>query len=650
MSRPLAPHTEATPEYDDGRLASTARHAALPSQPVALHSRPLHERESSMSRYPLLAQASSAPMASQSPAIALPEESSRALHAQPGLSSKMSGPRLGYFADERRDVPALLPHSNTRVQDHAVSSRIAAPGPEMARMEPLSSHGYRGVDVHGSPLLSSQSTAALAHQPYVQSLAQTQAQPPSLMSHGSHSRQTSLTKPPSSPGQVFGRHDPDRSHIRRDSAGQRSFYPPPVPHAGLSQQAPVLSSPREPLRRTLTPVEPEPPRQVPAKRSNIMSILNDEPEEPQPRKRFASDQASVTSAIDSPSRPAYMGSSSLPQTNSRQEEPGLSASQHKVSAYSQSHPYLPPSRPYSEYPSYNTVSGTSGSAGSTDWLGRFDPRGQQQSQQPSSAAAPPNSRPPTTLASQPPFSPFASSQTQNQMLPNLNAPSPAPTPSPAPVSQRPPYQASVYAPSPAPPPGGPREIPSQGPMYRSAVSSPTPRNGHITYPTRPGLSSTSSYGPTAAQTAPVSAHVSGTPQQHPSGPTGYQHVQPLVAHQPQPHRPPLGLAGAHYGRNTPPPPQPPASRMAPLSGPGPQQIGRSYTPPTVLQPNPTGGLAYAQGGPGNPHSLQARPPGPGSLNEPIPGPGPHGSPAHHRVYSQGSNPFPGPLPSQHPSR
>jgi hypothetical protein len=32
-------------------------------------------------------------------------------------------------------------------------------------------------------------------------------------------------------------------------------------------------------------------RQVPAKRSNIMSILNDEPEEPQPRKRFASEQA-----------------------------------------------------------------------------------------------------------------------------------------------------------------------------------------------------------------------------------------------------------------------------------------------------------------------------------------------------------------------
>ncbi|KAL4914656.1 hypothetical protein BDW62DRAFT_190051 [Aspergillus aurantiobrunneus] len=640
-SRPLAPHTEATPEVEDSRLAPTARHAALSSQPTPVHARPLHERELSMSRFPPLAQASSAQVAPHSPAMALTEDTSRAIHAQPG--PRMQGPRLGYFADDRREIS----HATPQAYDNPISTRpVAVSAPD--------SQGFRatGVDAHRPPLPLGQSATAPAHQPYLQSLTQPHAQPPSLMSCGSHSRQPSLTKPPGSPVQGLGTHEPEMSHIRRDSMGQRSFYPLSAPHVGMPQPPSALSPLREPLRTTLAPVEtPEPPRQVPAKRSNIMSILNDEPEEPQPRKRFASDQApSISSATaNSPSRPVYSGSSSLLQPSSRQEESILSASQPKSSAYPAQNQYLPPSRTYSEYPSYNPVPGTSGTSGNTDWLGRFDPRAPHQSQHPSSAPAPPSSgRPTTTPAPQPPYSPFASHQNpSSQMLPNLNAPSPAPTPPPQPTSQRPSYPASVYglsAATPTQPTGGSRDISSQGAMYRSAISSPTPHQ--IGYPSRSGLSSTSSYSSTA-QTVPVSAHMPGTPQQHPSGPPGYQHVQPMPGHQPQPHRPHLGLAGAHYGRNT-PPPQPQASRMAPMSGAGPQQIGRSYTPPTVLQPNHTGGMAYAPSGPGNPHPLQARP-GPGSLNEPMPGP--HGGPSHHRVYSQGSNnPFPGPLPSQHPTR
>ncbi|KAL4787036.1 hypothetical protein BJX76DRAFT_319830 [Aspergillus varians] len=645
MSRPLAPHTEATPEIEDSRLAPTARHGALSSQPVSLHARPLHEREPSISRYPPLAQASSAPMAPHSPAMALTEETSRGIHAQSGLPSRMQGPRLGFFPDDRRDPP---PTVLSRPHDHSISSRqAAASGPEITRMEPLHSQGFRaaGMDVHGSPLLPGQSVPP--HQPYLQSLAQPHAQPPSLMSHGSHSRQPSLTKPPGSPSQGLGRHEPEMSHIRRDSIGQRSFYPLSASHVGMSQPPPVMSPSKEPLLTALTPVEtPEPPRQVPAKRSNIMSILNDEPEEPQPRKRFASDQASSipSATANSPSRPVYTGGSSIAQPSSRQEESILTVSHQKGSAYPHQNQYLPLSRPYSDYSSYNP--GPSGTSGNTDWLGRFDPRAQ-----PSSAPPPPGSRPPTTLTPQPPYSPFAPSQTpSSQMLPNLNAPSPAPTPPPVQASQRPTYPGSVYAPSPAPhtqSAGGSRDIPSQGPLYRSTISSPTPRNGHISYSSRPGLSSTSSYGSTA-QTVPVSTHMPGTPQQHPSGLPGYHHVQPMVSHQPQPHRSHLGLAGVNYGRNT-PPPQAQSSRMAPLAGTASQQIGRSYTPPTVMQPNPTGGMTYAPSGHGNPHPLQARAPGPGAMNELVPGP--HGGSAHHRVYSQGSNnPFPGSLPSQHPTR
>ncbi|CEN60660.1 Putative MYB family transcription factor [Aspergillus calidoustus] len=630
MTRPLAPHTEATPELDDGRLVSHVKHPALSSQPGPLHGRPLHEREhsiSSLSRYPPLAQASTAPMATHSPALALADETSRTIHSHTGLPPRMQGPRMGYFADDKRDT--VFPHATPRSHEHPLSSRpVAVSASEMARMEPVHGQGFRtsGVDVHGSPLLPGHSATVQSHQPYMQSLAQPHNQPPpSLMPSGSHSRQHSLTKAPSSPGQNFGRHEHEMSHIRRESVGQRPFYPLHSA-AGLSQPAPVLSPTRDPMRSGLMPIEPlEPPRQVPAKRSNIMSILNDEPEEPQPRKRFASDQASsvpAATANSSPSRPVYTGSSSLPQpTPSRQEESIFSASQPKGPGYAQQSPYLPPSRNYPEYGSYGSASGAPGPAGNTDWLGRFDPRGQQQSQQPASAPPPP-SRSATTLAPQPTYSPFASSQNaSSQPLPHLNAQSPAPTPSPAPPSQRPAYPTSVYAPSPAAHAqsagAGSRELPSQTPMYRSAINSPTTRNSHMAYPSRPGLSSASSYGST-------SGHVSGTPQQHPGGAQGYSHVQPMVnaVQQPQPHRPALGLSGAQYGRSTPP-----------LPGPGVQQIGRPYTPPAILQQNPTGGMAYAPSGPVNPHTLQTRPSGP--LSDAVPGP------SHHRVYS---------LPSQHPPR
>ncbi|KAL2828022.1 hypothetical protein BDW59DRAFT_53639 [Aspergillus cavernicola] len=659
MSRPLAPHTEATPEIDDSRLGPTARHAGVSSQPGLLHTRPSHERERSISRYPPLAQASSTPMAPHSPVLALADETSRAIHAQTGLPPRMQGPRMGYFADDRHDVPApILPHATPRPHDHSISARQATVSTsEMTRLEPLHSQGYRtsGVDVHGSPLLPGQSVPAQPHQPYLQSLSQSQAQPPpALMPPASHSRQHSLNNPPGSPVQGLGRHEREMSHprhIRRESVGQRSFYPLHGSHGGFPQPIPVLSPSREHARPGLMPVEPpEPPRHVPAKRSNIMSILNDEPEEPQPRKRFASDQASTIPAItaSSPSRPVYTGNASLPQsTPSRQEESSLLASQPKGSGYPQMSSYLPPSRAYPEYPSYGSVPGTSGPAGNTDWLGRFDPRGQQQSQQPSSAPPPPNNRPPTTLAPQPSYSTFASSQTPSgQTLPNLNAPSPAP--SPAPPSQRPSYPASVYTPSPAPHPQSAgatsRDLSSQGPIYRQTMNSPTPRNSHITYASRPGLTPTSSYGSTAP-TAPT-LHMPSTPQHHPSAPPGYPQMQPMVSamHHPQPHRTTLGMMGPQYGRSTPPPQQ--RNAMASLPGPSAHQMGRSYSPPPILQPNPTGGMAYAPNGPGSAHPLQARPSGPGSLTDVVRVP--HG---HHRVYSQGSNgQFPGPLPSQHPPR
>ncbi|KAB8264632.1 hypothetical protein BDV32DRAFT_117323 [Aspergillus pseudonomiae] len=672
MPRPLAPHTEgAAPEPDEARVVSKSKHTAPSPQTVPLHARPPPEKERNVSRYPPLAQAST-PMA---PGPVFSEDFSRARAHQASLPPRAPGPRLGYFQEERREMQTtVLPHTTTRPQETPISARqTPVPAPDMARMEPIHSQGYRtsGVDVHGSPLLPTQGTLPSTQQSYMQHQPQ-----PSLMPTGSHSRQPSGTKPPSSPAQPLQKQEQDMSPIRHDHISQRSYYPLPGQHVGLSQPPPVLSPPKEALQPAPTAAEPEAPRQVPAKRSNILSILNDEPEEPQPRKRFASDQASNPGGTAaSPSRPVYTGSHSYSQAAAapRQEETHSAMPTQKTPVYVQQTQYLPPSRGYVDYQSYTPVPGSSGAPANNDWMARFDPRGQQQQQQP----PPPHqqsSRSGGTLAPQPPYSPYASNQSLSgpgASLPNLSAPSPVPTPSPAP-SQRA-YHTNVYAPSPVTHAQaaavGSRDLGAQNQVFRPTIGSPTPRANAIAYGSRQGpptpiqspanLLGMSRPAASAAYATPTSVtpaptHVSA--QQHHSGHQTYQqHVQTMVsgAHQQPPHRSALGLAGAHYGHNT-PPPQAQGSRAAGLSGPQHQamSMGRSYTPPAILQPNPAGGLSYAPGGPQavGVHPLQARGHVSGTLSEVVPGS--HGAPGHHRVYSQGSNagPLPGPLTPQHPSR
>ena len=644
VPRPLAPHTEAVPEADDGRLAPKTKGAAA-TQPMPLHARPPTEKERSVSRYPPLAQASSAPI---TPGTVLTEDPARGMRPQAAMSSRMPGPPLGYFTEDRREIPAVLPHATPRSQETA--SLAARPtqvsAAEMPRMESLPAHGYRPADVHGSPLLAGQPLVQSSQQPYMQS---------TLMPSASHSRQTSLSKPPGSPAPVLQRSEADVSPIRRDSVSQRPFYAYPGQHPAMAQPPPVLSPAKEVPRPSSTPLEqPEAPRQVLAKRSNIMSILNDEPEEPQPRKRFASDQASVSGGgAASPSRPVYAGAPSYPQ-----QQPPARLEEQKPPLYSQSSSYAP-SRGYSEYPSYAPMSAGSAPTGN-DWMARFDPRGQQ----PTSQQGPPpqpSARPPASMAPQPPFSPFTSAQSlSGPSLSTLTAPSPAPTPSPAP-SQRP-YAGSVYTASPAPHPASvSRELPPQSAMYRPSIGSPTMRNTGISYASRAGpptpIQSPSSLlgvGPRQASAttygSPVPAHVQGPPT--PVGHQSYQqHVQTMVsgAHQPPAHRTPLGFSGGAYGRSTPPPPPPSQTSRGPVLAGGPppgMTMARPYSPPTILQPSPAAGLSYAAGGPPPPvgavHPYQTRP---GTLAEVVHTPG------HHRGYSQGSNVgLPGSGTPQHPPR
>lgn len=670
MPRPLAPHTDSAPDTDDSRLGSKGKTASSTPQQAPLHSRAAQEKERNVSRYPPLAQATSAPMTG---GPMLSEDPARVMSSQAPLPSRLQGPRMGYFAEERREVPAtVLSHAAaTRPQEAPMSVRqTPVSASEMSRLEPLHAQGFRpaSVDVHRSPLLPAQTALPGSQQAYLQPQPQ-----PSLMPAGSHSRQHSLTKTPSSPAQPLQRPEPEISPIRRDSMSQRPYFALPG-HVGVSQSTSILSPPKELSRPGPPPAEPPEAPRVPAKRSNIMSILNDEPEEPQPRKRFAGDPSSSAPAghTGSPSRPVYNGMQSIPQQPPPRQEETVLSSQQRAPAYGPPSQYLPPSRAYADYQSYSSVPGGSAAPANNDWMARFDPRGQPPPQPPQ-APSQSSSRPTTTLASQPPYSPYTSTQSlSNPPLPNLTAPSPVPTPASV-TAQRPAYHGSAYAPSPvshAQATASSRELAAQSQMYRQSIGSPTQRTSSLAYGTRQGPPTpiqspanllgmgsrqppaTVSYASPAPAT-PGSSHLSA--QQHAAHQSYQQHVQTMVngAHQQAAHRQTLGLASGPYGHNT-PPPQASVSRAAGLPGPGPQSMsmGRSYTPPAILQPSPGGGLSYAPSGPaavGSMHPLQARPGAPGALVETVPGG--HPNSGHHRVYSQGSNagPLPGPM-SQHPPR
>ncbi|KAJ5262647.1 hypothetical protein N7524_007952 [Penicillium chrysogenum] len=381
---------------------------------------------------------------------------------------------------------------------------------------------------------------------------------------------------------------------------------------------PLLKDPitrsRDVPRPSATPA-PDATRQVPAKRSNIMSILNDEPEEPQPRKRFASEQApsvpGVTTGINS--RPAYQASGP-----SRHEDSIMSGMPHKPSGYTQQSQYQPPSRGYSEYPGY----GGSATSANNDWMARFDPRAQQTPPQPPAQSLPPQQQQQQQQSGrQGSYSSYAAPPSQSSLT-NLPAPSPAPTPPPTNASQRSAYPNVFSQGSSAQPPmaSGSRDMTSQLASYRPGSPWPT----YYLY----GMHSRQSATPN-----PVQPH------------SYQQHVQTMVSgsHQPQSHRStPVNLAGAssQYGHNTPPPQSQAGRSMASLAS-----LGRSYTPPSALHPSMSGGTmgSYAppqSSAPGSIPPLHQRPPG--SLGDSV------STPTHHRVYSHGSAQGGLPPPSQPP--
>ncbi|KAJ5837173.1 hypothetical protein N7447_003199 [Penicillium robsamsonii] len=600
IPRPLAPHGDPMAEVDEIRFPK-GKAVGLSPQPMSLHGRPPSDKERNVGRYQPLAQASAAsPVPSTATLI---EESTRAIRAQGGPSHRIQGPRLGYFTEDRRDS-SVLPHATARTQDLPMSSRH--PGslpPDMGRMEPLSAQGYMPAQ-----------------------------QPTSLLS-STHSRHPSLTQPPGSPTQQL-RPELDISSVHRDPFAQRPYYSLAGQPIGLAQSPrPGLSPVKDVPRQSATPA-PDATRQVPAKRSNIMSILNDEPEEPQPRKRFASEQApsapGATPGINP--RPVY-------QTGAppRHEDTIISGMSQKPSSYAQQSQYQPSSRGY-DYPGYGPPHGGSGTTANNDWVARFDPRAQQTPPQPQAQSLPSQQQQSGRQGS---YSSYAATPSQSSVpLTNLPVPSPAPTPPPTSASQRSAYPNVFSQASSAQPPmaSGSRDMAPQPTSYRQG--SPGPRSsmayGSRQDPPTPAQSSASLYGMHPRQSATQNAVQSHSYQQH---------VQTMVSgsHQPQSHRStPVNLPGAssQYGHNTPPPQSQAGRSMASLAS-----LGRSYTPPSALHPSMSGGTmsSYAppqSSTPGSIPPLHQRPTG--SLGDT------GSTPTHHRVYSHGSAQGGLPPPSQPP--
>ncbi|KAJ5451745.1 hypothetical protein N7491_000927 [Penicillium cf. griseofulvum] len=522
IPRPLAPHGDPMAEVDEIRFPK-GKAVGLSPQPMSLHGRPPPDKERNVGRYQPLAQASAAsPVPSTATLI---EESTRAIRAQGGTSHRIQGPRLG-------------------------TTNVLAP-PWLRAIR----HGTNGTFV--CTRLHARTAANFS--PFIDPLTSPQ-----------------LNTTPGSPTQQL-RPELDVSSVHRDPFAQRPYYSLAGQPMGLAQSPrPGLSPVKDVPRPSATPA-PDATRQVPAKRSNIMSILNDEPEEPQPRKRFASEQSpsapGVTPGINP--RPVYQAGATP-----RHEDSIMSGMSQKPPGYAQQSQYQPSSRGY-EYPGYGPPHGGSGTSANNDWMARFDPRAQQTPPQPQAQSLPSQQQQSGRQGS---YSSYAATPSQSSVpLTNLPAPSPAPTPPPTNAPQRSAYPNVFSQASAQPPmPSGSRDMASQPTSYRQG--SPGPRSnmayGSRQDPPTPGQSSASLYGMHPRQSATPNAVQSHSYQQH---------VQTMVSgsHQPQSHRStPVNLPGAssQYGHNTPPPQSQAGRSMASLAS-----LGRSYTPPSALHPSMNGG-------------------------------------------------------------
>ncbi|KAL9601643.1 MAG: hypothetical protein Q9219_002363 [cf. Caloplaca sp. 3 TL-2023] len=304
--------------------------------------------QTSTPRYPALVQADPAPMPvfSQTASQGLSGNISRAQQSSQQRGPQLQGPRSGFFSDERsRPILQAQPaidaqkqrsihqEDESRIRSHEAQSRRDTRRQEFldnlekqhhirhgeqATSQPLLQHHYPRhadpaqptVQPHQPPSRS-QSTAVSQpffppNQPTSSQVRIAPSQPLETEPRrrfNSQPQQSQLEAIKQEPPTAFRRQDLDPQEQSRQSIVQSS----PKGRMPLSISTPAENV-RHGLASVLTPQPPPKPAPAQAKRSNIMSILNDEPSEPAPPRKRAEDSVSV---VPKSTQPPPM---SVPQT------------------------------------------------------------------------------------------------------------------------------------------------------------------------------------------------------------------------------------------------------------------------------------------------------------------------------------------------
>ncbi|KAL9044797.1 MAG: hypothetical protein Q9214_002092 [Letrouitia sp. 1 TL-2023] len=321
-ARNLAPNIESI-EIDNG---SPQVHAVKPTQPSPpqFHQPPL--------RYQTLAQADPTPttaFSSTVPPTGSISSSRGQSQGQQLRNSQAQGPRPGYFSEER-SRPLLQPQPATPQQtvpqrqqeQHPARSRQSEAHVQKETLNRQKEQEFNEL-LHQQHSLRHPEIQHMSLPPQPSSRTQQQA-PPSLAPSNQPVVGTSAVRITSQPSDLdckprandqsqqieasqldssstIGRFDSNRQNSHSSGSFRQSTLQSPTSGKLPTQ---VLSAQDVAIRPSSVPAAPsnQPPRPAPTpiKRSNIMSILNDEPSEPQPRKRPSESRA--TPPPQSPAR------------------------------------------------------------------------------------------------------------------------------------------------------------------------------------------------------------------------------------------------------------------------------------------------------------------------------------------------------------
>ncbi|KAL8937499.1 MAG: hypothetical protein Q9211_003658 [Gyalolechia sp. 1 TL-2023] len=371
-----APRTLA-PSIDHVEHESEAPQAQQPTKPVQLSPAPVQVPQP---RYPVLAQAEAAavPVYSQPASQGQVSHSSRPQQPSQQRASQLQGPRSGFFSDEK-PRPLLQAPPAVDAQKHHQQQRQVHPENEGHRIRPhdapshpetlkrqqkqdfldkleqqhqirhgeqaapqqLLKHPPRHTDhsqtmAHQQPPSRSQSTANSQpfyppSQPMSSQVRLAPSQAPEL-----EPRPRFSSQPQQSPLGVLKQEPPTTSR-RLDPNAQDPGRPSTI-HSPSNGRLPLASpSPAENARPgSISGLPSQPPPKavaVQAKRSNIMSILNDEPSEPVPPRRRPEDGFPIASQPpqQAPVAPAQAYPQQAPTRDSGMEKPmHLMQSQHRL--------------------------------------------------------------------------------------------------------------------------------------------------------------------------------------------------------------------------------------------------------------------------------------------------------------------------------